>query len=236
MVTKNEGDLGLSWESVLLLAPIAVLGAVVGQLVFDVSNALTGGLVSGFLVNILIKPIVPYFWPAFDTSIFLFRWVLGAGGIGLSFALALRFSPGKAVGASLIGCAAGFVGWLLTSCVADKIPILSPYIFRIILPPAFIFLVLGITLSDLRNITLKLMLGAAIGAIAGTILVAVLVMLTLGATMHLLRALSQAGLAAINPIRLIDAIFVMLSINLICLSLLKRRLQKGVRVLQKEEG
>ncbi|MCJ7664743.1 MAG: hypothetical protein MUO24_10970 [Desulfobacterales bacterium] len=235
MGAKADSDLVLTWGKVLLLAPIAALGAVVGQLVFDVTNALTGGLVSGFLTNILIKPIVPYFWPAFDTSIFLFRWALGAGGIGLSFALALRFSPEKAVGTSLIGCAAGLIGWLLTSCVADKIPILIPFIFRIVLPPTFIFLILGITLSDLRKITLKLMFGAALGAIVGTILVALLVMLSLGTTMQLLSALSQAGLASINPIRLIDAIFVMLSINLICLSLLKKRLQKSVRVLHKEK-
>jgi len=208
----------------------------VGQLAFDISNALTGGLVSGFLVNTLCKTTAPDFWPAFDTSIFLFRWLLGAGGIGLSFALALRFSLPQTVGTSLMGCAAGAGGWILTSYVADKIPILMPIIFRIILPPAFIFLVLGITLNDLRNITHKLMLGAIFGAIVGTILFGALVVLLLGPTMKLLSALSHTGCAAINPIRLIDAIFVMFSINLICLSLLKKRVQKNVQGLQAGRG
>ncbi len=226
MAAKTEVDVDLTWKRRLILASVAALGALVGQLAFDISNAFTGGLVSGFLVNILCKITAPDFWPAFDTSIFLFRWLLGAGGIGLSFALALRFSLPKTVGTSLIGCAAGAGGWILTSYVADKIPILIPYIFRIILPPAFIFLVLGITINDLRNITHKLILGAILGAIVGTILFGALVVLSLGPTMHLLYALSKTGWAAINPIRLIDAIFVMFSINLICLSLLKKRLQK----------
>lgn len=226
MVTKTEGDLGLTWKRVLLLATLAVLGAVVGQLVFDVANALTGGLVSGFLVNRLIKPIVSDFWPAFDTSMYLFRWALGACGIGLSFALALHFPAKKAVGTLLLGCAAGLVGWLLTACVADKIPILIPFIFRIILPPAFIFLVLGIALRDLRTMTPKLILGAVIGAIVGTILYMSLFGLTLGILVQFLMALQQTWFIAINPVRLIDAIFVTFTVNLLCLSLLKKRLQK----------
>lgn len=236
MATTTEVDVDLTWKRILILASVAALGALAGQLAFDISNALTGGLVSGFLVNILCKITAHDFWPAFDTSIFLFRWLLGAGGIGLSFALALRFSLPKTVGTSLLGCAAGAGGWILTSYVADKIPILVPIIFRIILPPAFIFLVLGITLNDLRKITHKLMFGAILGAIVGTILFYALIALLLAPTVVLLYGLSKTGLDAINPIRLLDAIFVMFSTTLICLSLLKKRVQKSVQGLQDGRG
>lgn len=172
----------LGWRKVFLLSPLGVIGGLMGQIIFDLYNNYTDGLLSGFLVSIIIKPLNLFsksqqefnFWPSFDMVIFLFRWMLGAGAIALSFSIALQFSTKKSFLTFIIGCLIGLTSWLATGYIAWLVPsdwysfLTVPYMVQAVLPGILMCFLLSLSIKEIRPFPFKFMLAGFFGGLLGT--------------------------------------------------------------------
>jgi hypothetical protein len=222
----------LGWGKVFLLSPLGAMGGVLGQIIFDLCNNYTEGLLSGFLVSIIIKPLNLFspggvnFWSSFDIAIFLFRWILGTGSIGLSFGVALRFSAKKNLFTFITGCLIGLISWLTTGYIIGLVPsdwysfLTVPYMVQAVLPGILTCSLLNLSIKEIRPFTFKFLLAGFLGGFLGTKLNLIS---TSAFIMHvpLIHIFGQN----INTVRIMDAILVMFLINLISLSFLKESLK-----------
>lgn len=224
----------LGWGKVFLLSPLGAIGGVMGQIIFDLYNNYTDGLLSGFLVSIVIKPLNLLsksqqefnFWPSFDMAIFLFRWILGAGAIGLSFSIALQFSTKKSFLIFISGCLIGLMSWLSTGYMVGLVPLewysflTVPYMVKAVLPGTLMCFLLSLVIKQVRPFSFKLMLAGFLGGLLGT-------KINLISTTLFIRNVELFNIFGgnINVVRIKDAILVMFFINLICLIFLKESLK-----------
>ncbi len=227
----------LDWGKVFLLSPLGAIGGVIGQIIFDLHNNYTDGLLSSFLVSIIIKPLNFFspegvnFWSSFDMAIFLFRWILGAGAIGLAFSIALQLSNKRIAFVFFIGCLIGLIGWLATGYLTALVPFKSyrlfnspyipvPYMVRSVLPGILMCSLLSLSIKEIRPFTFKFMLAGFLGGLLGT-------QLNLLSTSIFIRDVDLIHLLgrSINVVRIVDAILVLFLINLICISFLKESLK-----------
>jgi uncharacterized membrane protein YfcA len=225
---KNEHRKSrLTWLRVLLLTPVAVIGGFIGQIAFDQINTSTDGLLSGFLVNIVIQPIVRDFWHSFDMSTALLRWVVGSGALALSIAFYLRASTKKTCGMLLAGCLSGLFGFLLSGFLLEIVPmqiygwLAFPFTIGKILPPMIICFFIGLVLKETRRLSWKFALAGLLGGLLG----AKLTIFSPATLLRMIGMMQNNGFQHINPVRLIDTFFVMLFTNLLVLSFLNESLR-----------
>lgn len=243
----KEVDEDLGWNDIVLLSLIGVAGGVLGQLIFDVWNASTGGLLNGYLISILVTPLNHFapsatnynFWPSLNISIFLFRWILGSGAIGLSLGLAMKFKVKKVLYMFALGCLVGMAGWLATSYFVDLAYgkwlayVATPFTIEAVLPCMLIGSFLSLSVSEFRNVSLffRFLFAGFLGGLVGKYIE---VFFTAAMAMFLFefRGIFETG---INPVRLTDALFVMFLTNLFCLIFLKGYLRKKIEIVKKAD-
>ena len=229
----------LGWRRVFLLSPLGAIGGVIGQIIFDLFNNYTDGILSGFLVSIIIKPLNLFspegvnFWPSFDMAIFLFRWMLSTGAISLAFSIALQLSNKRVAFIFFIGCLIGLISWLATGYVVEFVPpdwyrfLTIPYMIHAVLPGILACFLLSLSIKEIRPFISKFMLAGFLGGLLGT-------KLDLVSTAIFIRHVDLINTFGrnINVPRIVDAILVMFLINLICLSFLKESLKSKISIIK----
>jgi hypothetical protein len=249
IVTGNQGgkEPGLAWKRVFALFPIGAIGALGGQVIFDIANYLSGGRVVGFLVSLINSPQGQGFWGSLEIAIFLLRWIFGAGALGLSFALALGFSARRAFYVFSLGCLLGASSWVSTGYLVARIPsdlyiplvplsgmhlpFFSPYTVKALLPGILVCLSLGLATKEFRPFFLKLSLAGLLGGVLGT-------ELNLALAGPIVRFIMESGdtvYLGLNPVRITGAVLVTAFINLTGLVLIKETLRKRARPITAPE-
>lgn len=235
----------LGWTDILLLSLIGVAGGVLGQFIFDLCNSYTNGALNSFLISLIIKPLNLFaktptnynFWPSIDISIFLFRWILGAGAIGLSLGLAMKFEFKKVLYMFAIGCLIGLVSWLASSYAIELIPgiwqalVAAPGITQIVLTCSMIGLLFSLTVHEFRTLSLffRFMFAGFLGGLVGKYIS----VFSTAALLRFLISIQSIFETGINPVRLADAMFVTFLVNLFSLIFLKEYLRMKIKAVQK---
>ena len=227
----------LSWKNVLFLSFLGPLGAVLGQITFDILNNYTDGYLSSFFIELIKNPISSNFFSNFHMAISLFRWISGTGAVALSFAIVLQFKIRKRLFTFIVGCCIGLISWILTGYLIEAIPpdwtsilikkpiiipILTPYTIQSILPYILVSCLLSFAIREIRRHTFKMILAGFIGAIIGTILT---LLYSISLFFVILEAIGNMSLYGINLYRIYDTFVEMFIFNFICLIFIKKSLK-----------